>query len=100
MRQFREKEPEQKYVCVDSMPVCRNLVWEDKEMRIKEKRNRDIITLEISGNLDTNSSAELQEARLNGFRNANHVVLDLEECNYVSSAGLRVLLMGQKTSIA
>ena len=69
-------------------------------MRIKEKRNRDIITLEISGNLDTNSSAEFQEALLNGFRNANHVVLDLEECNYVSSAGLRVLLMGQKTAIA
>lgn len=69
-------------------------------MRIKEKRNRDIITLEISGNLDTNSSAEFQEALLNGFRNANHVILDLEGCNYVSSAGLRVLLMGQKTAIA
>lgn len=69
-------------------------------MRIKEKRNRDIITLEISGNLDTNSSAEFQEALLNSFWNANHVVLDLEGCNYVSSAGLRVLLMGQKTAIA
>ena len=69
-------------------------------MRIKEDRERDVITLKIAGNLDTNSSAEFQEALLKSFRNANYVVLDVKECNYVSSAGLRVLLMGQKASIA
>ena len=69
-------------------------------MQIKEKSERDVITLRIAGNLDTNSSAELQEVLLKSFRNANHVILDVKECNYVSSAGLRVLLMGQKAAIA
>jgi anti-sigma B factor antagonist len=56
--------------------------------------NRDKVSvIEIIGNLDGNTSTEFQE-RLEPLVEAKGcLVLDLTKCSYVSSAGLRVLLM-------
>lgn len=67
-------------------------------MTITEKRDNDIITLLIEGRVDTNTSPQVQEHILKSFQKANHLVLDFEKCAYVSSAGLRALLIGQKTA--
>ena len=69
-------------------------------VQISESREGEVITLKIEGRVDTNSSPKLQEIILKSFQKVNQVVLDLQTCTYVSSAGLRVLLIGQKTAAA
>ncbi len=75
-------------------------VWvkEEKNMQITEVRGNDVIIISIEGRVDTNTSPQLQEAILKGFQKVNRIVLDFEKCAYVSSAGLRALLIGQKTA--
>lgn len=67
-------------------------------MKITETRNSDVITLFISGRVDTNTSPQLQQNILTAFQKVNKLILDFEQCEYISSAGLRALLIGQKTA--
>ena len=67
-------------------------------MQITEVRENEVITISIEGKVDTNSSPQLQDAILKSFQKVNQVVLDFSQCAYVSSAGLRALLIGQKTA--
>jgi len=56
------------------------------------------IRLIIDGRIDTNTSPQLQQAILNAFQKKNEVVLDFLNVDYISSAGLRALLIGHKTA--
>lgn len=67
-------------------------------MQITETRDKDVIVVSVEGRVDTNTSPKLQEAILKSFQKVSHLVLDFEKCEYVSSAGLRALLIGQKTA--
>ena len=67
-------------------------------MTINESRDGEIITLQISGRVDTSTSPELQNNLLTTFQKVKDVVLDFSQCEYISSAGLRALLIGQKTA--
>lgn len=67
-------------------------------MQLTEVRENDVIIISIEGRVDTNTSPQLQNAILKGFQKVNQIVLDFEKCEYVSSAGLRALLIGQKTA--
>ena len=67
-------------------------------MQITEKRDNDVITIAIEGRVDKNTSPQVQDAILKSFQKVNQVVLDFSQCTYVSSAGLRALLIGQKTA--
>jgi len=67
-------------------------------MQITEVRDNDVITISIEGRVDTNTSPQLQDAILKSFQKVNQLVLDFKDCAYVSSAGLRALLIGQKTA--
>lgn len=67
-------------------------------MQITEVRENDIITISVEGRVDTNTSPQLQDAILKSFQKVNQVILNFEKCTYVSSAGLRALLIGQKTA--
>jgi len=60
--------------------------------------NRTILTL--SGRLDTTTAPKLQEALFPELEEAKYVKLDFAGITYVSSAGLRVLLVGEKTAKA
>ena len=66
-------------------------------MTISETRREGMIQLDIEGRVDTNTSPQLQQSILQAFQKGSHVVLNLEKVEYVSSAGLRALLIGQKT---
>ena len=69
-------------------------------MDIREEARGDALLVTASGRLDSNSAATL-EAVLPARAQANaKVILDLSEAPYVSSAGLRVLLMGAKAARA
>ena len=67
-------------------------------MTITKLQNGDAVTLQVDGRVDTNTSSELQKAILEAFQGAKKLTLDLEKVVYVSSAGLRALLLGQKTA--
>ena len=67
-------------------------------MTITKLQNGDAVTLQVDGRVDTNTSPELQKAILESFQSAKKLTLDLEKVVYVSSAGLRALLLGQKTA--
>ena len=67
-------------------------------MQITETRDNEVITIAIEGRVDTNTSPQVQDAILKSFQKVNQVVLDFSQCSYVSSAGLRALLIGQKTA--
>lgn len=69
-------------------------------MEIIEMIKEDTITLAVDGRIDTNTSVKLQLMLLNAFQKTEKVEIDLAECDYISSAGLRVLLIGEKTAEA
>jgi len=69
-------------------------------MTINTTRSEEKTTLAILGRLDTSTSPKLQEALLSEFGIAKHIELDFAGLVYVSSAGLRVLLLGEKTAKA
>ena len=54
--------------------------------------------LQIDGRVDTNTSPQLQSAILNAFQRSSRLVLDFAKVPYISSAGLRALLIGQNTA--
>ena len=67
-------------------------------MKIEKKLEGEKLTLTVGGRLDTNTSPELEaEMVLEGVK---EVVFDLAGLEYISSAGLRVLMAAQKAMMA
>ena len=67
-------------------------------MKIEKKLEGEKLTLTVGGRLDTNTSPELEaEMALDGVK---EVVFDLAGLEYISSAGLRVLMAAQKAMMA
>lgn len=64
-------------------------------MTIHTAKNGGEITLQIEGRLDTVTAPEL-EAELNRLADAEKLILDFSKLEYISSAGLRVLLSAHK----
>ena len=51
----------------------------------------------LAGSLNTNTASELEQALEPLFGTISRLVFDFTELEYISSAGLRVLLSAQKT---
>ena len=67
-------------------------------MTLTETKTDDYIEITVEGNVDTNTAPQLQTKILQSFQKTTHLVIDMEQCPYMSSAGLRALLLGQKTA--
>lgn len=65
-------------------------------MTIEKKQEGTNLTLQLGGRLDTTTAPEL-EAVLRELGGVEELILDFENLEYISSAGLRVLLGAQKT---
>lgn len=52
----------------------------------------------LDGRVDANTSPQLQQAILNTLQKDRNIVLDFLNVPYISSAGLRALLIGHKTA--
>ena len=64
-------------------------------MHIEKKLDGSVLTLAVSGSLDTNTSPELEaEVKTDGVK---ELIFDFAGLEYISSAGLRVLLGAKKT---
>lgn len=64
-------------------------------MNIEQNLNGNQLELALSGRLDTNTAAILEQEIIK-LENINSLVLDLKDLQYISSAGLRVILMAHK----
>ena len=65
-------------------------------MTIEIKRNAEEVVIELVGRLDTNTAPALDKTISEDVSDSQNLVLDLKGLEYISSAGLRVLLAAQK----
>ena len=65
-------------------------------MTIEIKKNAAQTVIEIAGRLDTITAPALEKTVNEDIGDAKNLVLDLKAMEYISSAGLRVLLAAQK----
>ena len=65
-------------------------------MTILKTMNDTELTVALEGRLDTTTAPQLESERKDGLDSFTALTLDLEKLEYISSAGLRVLLSAQK----
>ena len=65
-------------------------------MTIEIKRNANETVIELVGRLDTTTAPALDKTLNEDMGEVKNLVLDLKGLEYISSAGLRVLLGAQK----
>jgi len=67
-------------------------------MNMEARRVQDVLIINISGRLDTLAARDTQDSILNFIRDEDRrVLLNLEKLVYLSSAGLRVILLTAKS---
>lgn len=66
-------------------------------LNIESKKNAAELTVALAGRLDTNTAPELETALNMSSDGVKTLLIDMEQLDYISSAGLRVLLAAQKT---
>ena len=65
-------------------------------MTIEKKINNNAVTLIVSGRLDTQTAPELENELDSVLSGLKELTFDMTNLEYVSSAGLRVILKAQK----
>lgn len=65
-------------------------------MNIVKTRQDNALTVALEGRLDTTTAPELEAALTDELDGVAALTMDLEKLDYISSAGLRVLLSAQK----
>ncbi len=65
-------------------------------MKIERQLSGDTLTLSLEGRLDTMTSPELEKELNASLDSAQSLILDFSKLDYISSAGLRVLLYAHK----
>ncbi len=66
-------------------------------MNIKISKIEKKTIIEVSGRVDTVAAPKFEAAVKEQITDAEELVIDMDKLEYISSAGLRVLLWAQKT---
>ena len=66
-------------------------------MTIEQKRNGNALLVALKGRLDTTTAPELEKELKTCLDGVTDLTLDMANLDYISSAGLRVLLSAHKT---
>ena len=66
-------------------------------MTIDKDIQNNVMTLKLSGRLDTTTSPELEQVLKESIDGIEDLRMDFSDLEYISSAGLRILLSAQKT---
>ena len=64
-------------------------------MIIEKKIENEKVTLTVSGRLDTTTAPELEASLDEVLENTKELIFNLENLEYISSAGLRLILKAQ-----
>ena len=65
-------------------------------MEIRKTQNGSSLTVKVEGRLDTTTAPELEASLNESYEGLTDLVFDFSGLEYISSAGLRVLLSAQK----
>ncbi len=65
-------------------------------LKINKTQEEAKLTVALEGRLDTTTSPELEKSLNESLKGVTELVMDLAGLEYISSAGLRVLLSAQK----
>ena len=68
----------------------------DFKMNILKTNDGKTMTAELVGEVDSMNVTEIEETLLKEINNVTELIFDLSKLEYISSAGLRVLLQMQK----
>ena len=68
-------------------------------MKIGVKKEDGTLKLEMTGRLDTTTAPQLEEVFCKHSADIKHLIMDCSNLEYMSSAGLRVVLIAHKTMI-
>ena len=79
------------YMCVPG-----NIKKEDNIMTVSKTAEGSVVTVSVSGRIDSKTAPEFEEQLRSSFDSADKMTVDLADVNYISSAGLRVLLSAHK----
>jgi anti-sigma B factor antagonist len=66
-------------------------------MIINKKQDGSALVVALEGRLDTTTAPELEQELKNSLDGVTDLTLDMDKLDYISSAGLRVLLSAHKT---
>ena len=65
-------------------------------LNINKSSEGNVLTVSLEGRLDTTTSPQLEDELKSSLAGVESLIFDLEKLEYISSAGLRVLLSAQK----
>ena len=89
-----------KYQCADSRNILKKSFerreTQGKTMTIAKNLNGTQLTIALEGRLDTATAPELEAELKASLDSTDSLIFDLDKLEYISSAGLRVLLSAQK----
>ncbi len=66
-------------------------------MTIHQNKDGDKLTIALEGRLDTSTAPQLENELRDAIEGVSALTFDFAALDYISSAGLRVLLAAQKT---
>lgn len=61
-------------------------------MKVEKNQNREEVTLLVSGRVDTTNAKQFEDEVTAKIEGVKSLILDFAELEYISSAGLRVIL--------
>jgi anti-sigma B factor antagonist len=67
-------------------------------MSIKKSKENELVVLTVDGKIDALNSPAFEEAVILALEEASEVTVDLMEVEFITSVGLRVLLLGHNLS--
>lgn len=70
-----------------------------EKMKIETMCEQEKLTVKVTGRLNTATAPQLEEALRDSMAGVNSLILDFGGLEYISSAGLRVLLWAHKTML-
>ncbi len=65
-------------------------------MEIVKNRSGNALTVKVSGRIDSVTSTELEDSLQGELDDVTDLTFDFSELEYISSAGLRILLFSQR----
>ena len=65
-------------------------------MTINKNLEGTVLTVAVEGRIDTTTAPDLEKELKGSLGNASELIIDFKGVEYISSAGLRVLLSAQK----
>ena len=66
-------------------------------LQIKKEKVGEVLTVHIIGDLNVKTSPELEEELTKSISDVKKMILDFSNVEYISSAGLRVLIAMEKS---